>query len=282
MTNNYNQFRAMLAVTKASLIATFRSPQAIFFSLFFPVVLIWIFGSLSGSGSASVDVAFEKTADTTNMLFQQLRQNPFLHVIDPAKKDIEDELRKGRLAAVIDVQKNSDTAARSPFVINLHTSSAFDNVSTTSNSNSISITEPLDQREQQVMQQSIERIYNQFKQRVAQGRKKDVNYIDSIAQGRVWSGTDALQIGLVDRIGTLEDAIAAAAAKAKLDKYSLLEYPESEGFMKQLLNRQKTEPSAMIKAQVGEDGYRVFQQLKEIKELTGSVQARLPYEIIIR
>lgn len=158
----------------------------------------------------------------------------------------------------------------------------FDNVSTASNGDGISITEPLDQREQQVMQQSIERIYNQFKQRVAQGRKKDVNYIDSIAQGRVWSGSDALQIGLVDRIGTLEDAIAAAASKAKLDKYSLLEYPESEGFMKQLLNRQKTEPSAMIKAQVGEDGYRVFQQLKEIRELTGSVQARLPYEIIIR
>lgn len=115
----------MLAVMKASLIATFRSPQAIFFSLFFPIVLIWIFGSLSGSGgSASVDVAFEKNTDTANMLYRQLHQNPFLHVVDPTKRDVEDELRKGRIAAVIDVQKNTDLQSRSPFVIHLRTSSA--------------------------------------------------------------------------------------------------------------------------------------------------------------
>lgn len=116
----------MLAITKASLKATFRSPQSIFFSLFFPVVLIWIFGSLGGGNSVpSVDVAFEKGADSTLPLFQSLKRNPVLNFINPSKKDIEDELRKGRITAVIDVQKNKDPQqAHSPFHIHLRTSSA--------------------------------------------------------------------------------------------------------------------------------------------------------------
>lgn len=113
----------MWAVTKASLRATFRSPQSIFFSLFFPVVLIWIFGSLSGGRSASVDVAFEKTADTTTILYRQLANDPLLNVIDANKKDIEDELKKGRIAAVINVQQNRDSTS-APFSLHLRTSSA--------------------------------------------------------------------------------------------------------------------------------------------------------------
>src|SRR5207248_11468030 len=105
MTTKYNQLKAMLAVTKASLKATFRSPQSIFFSLFFPIVLIWIFGSLSGGGGGapSVDVAFEKGVDSSSVLYQQLVHSPFLKFIDPAKKNIEDELKKGSIAAVIDI-----------------------------------------------------------------------------------------------------------------------------------------------------------------------------------
>jgi ABC-2 type transport system permease protein len=126
MPQQYSQLKAMLAITKASLKATFRSPQSIFFSLFFPVVLIWIFGSLGGGSSVpSVDVAFEKGADSTLPLFQSLKQNPVLNFANPAKKDIEDELRKGRITAVINVQKNKDVQqAHSPFHIHLRTSSA--------------------------------------------------------------------------------------------------------------------------------------------------------------
>ena len=90
----------MLAVTKASLKATFRSPQAIFFSLFFPIVLIWIFGSLGGNGIPSVKVAFAKDVDTTNILYQALRQNPSIKLADTAKKDVDEELKKGRIAAL--------------------------------------------------------------------------------------------------------------------------------------------------------------------------------------
>jgi ABC-2 type transport system permease protein len=115
----------MLAITKASLKATFRSPQSIFFSLFFPIVLIWIFGSLGGSnGTPSVDVAFEKTADSTNMLYHTLRNNPVLHFVDDKKKDIEDELNKGRIAAIIDVKQNGNNSFHSPYIIHLRTSPA--------------------------------------------------------------------------------------------------------------------------------------------------------------
>jgi ABC-2 type transport system permease protein len=122
--SDYNQIKAMLAVTKASLLATFRSPQSIFFSLFFPIVLIWIFGSLAGGGGSvpSVEVAFEEQIDSTSVLYLQLAHDPFLKVADRSQKDVEDELRKGRLAAIIDIQ-NGDSAV-APYVIHLRTSSA--------------------------------------------------------------------------------------------------------------------------------------------------------------
>lgn len=118
----YSQLRAMLAVTRASLVATFRSPQSIFFSLFFPIVLIWIFGSLSGGGGIpTVDVAWEKGVDSSSVLYQQLAHNPALKFADEKKKDVEDELSKGRIAAVIDVKK---TEGPTPYIVHLRTSSA--------------------------------------------------------------------------------------------------------------------------------------------------------------
>jgi ABC-2 type transport system permease protein len=124
MAQKYNQLRAMWAVTKGSLKATFRSPQSIFFSLFFPIVLIWIFGALGGNGIPSVDVALEKNTDTTNQFYSYLKHNPVLHFINDKHKDINDELRKGRIATVIDIKKNPDSATHSPYIIHLRTSSA--------------------------------------------------------------------------------------------------------------------------------------------------------------
>lgn len=114
----------MLAVTRASLVATFRSPQSIFFSLFFPIVLIWIFGSLAGGGGGTVaDVAWEKGVDSSSVLYQKIAHNPMLKFIDPAKKDVEEELSRGRIAAIMNITKGSDTA-QSPYVIELRTSTA--------------------------------------------------------------------------------------------------------------------------------------------------------------
>lgn len=113
----------MLAITRASLKATFRSPQAIFFSLFFPIVLIWIFGSLGRSGAPSVKIAFEKDSDTSNVVYSFLKHNPVLQTGNEPV-DIEDELRKGRIAAVIGVKKVNDSSANAPYRVELRTSSA--------------------------------------------------------------------------------------------------------------------------------------------------------------
>lgn len=109
MQQKYSQFTATMAIMKASLRAQFRSPQGVFFSLFFPIVLIWIFGALGGGGTPSVDVAFDKSTDTTNYIYQRLKENPALDFIQADEKIIQDNFSKGRITALISVSKNADT-----------------------------------------------------------------------------------------------------------------------------------------------------------------------------
>jgi len=158
----------------------------------------------------------------------------------------------------------------------------FDGVSTAPHAGAVNVYRPIDDKDKALLTASVERIYAQFKSRVAAGRKKDTAYIESIAQGRVWSGEDAVRIGLVDRLGNLQDAIDCAARMAKLSDYGLREYPETESWLNNLLNKKKPEPAAMIKEEIGEENYRIIEQLKRLKAMTGSVQARLPFEIILK
>jgi protease IV len=158
----------------------------------------------------------------------------------------------------------------------------FDGVNTAPNADAVTVYRPLDEKGKAVIQSGVERIYAQCKSRVATGRRKDTAYIETIAQGRVWSGEDAVRNGLVDRLGSLQDAINSAAKMAKLKDYGLREYPESESWLDNILNKKKAEPAAIIKEEIGEENYKVIEQLKKIKSMTGSVQARLPFEIIIR
>jgi ABC-2 type transport system permease protein len=119
MSKNYNQFRAMMAVTVASLRSTFKSPQSIFFSLFFPIMLIVIFGALGkGGGGASADINLDKTSDTTNLFYEKMRHSPLIHFTHPA--DPEDELRKGRITAIVHISKTNSGA----YDINVRTSTA--------------------------------------------------------------------------------------------------------------------------------------------------------------
>jgi protease IV len=157
----------------------------------------------------------------------------------------------------------------------------FDGVNTAEYADAGAIYRPLNEKEKAIIQNSVDRIYLQFKQRVAQGRKKDINYIDSIAQGRVWSGEDALRLGLVDRLGTLDNAIRAAAKLAKTDDYRLREYPESKSWFNDLLGKEKETPSALLRKELGEENYRIYKEFTRVKEMSNSVQARLPYQFFI-
>ena len=157
----------------------------------------------------------------------------------------------------------------------------FDGVKTAPYADAPNIYRAMNDAEKQIAQNGVDRIYLQFKQRVANGRKKDIGYIDSVAQGRVWSGQDAVQLGLVDRIGSLQDAIQCAARMTKLDKYALKEFPESKSWLQNLLNKQKSEPAAMIREQLGEEQYRIYVEMLRVKEMSNSTQARLPFQFFI-
>lgn len=158
----------------------------------------------------------------------------------------------------------------------------FDRVKTGPYSDAGSPLRPMPEEEKKMVQSAIDRVYSQFKQRVAEGRKKDTVYIDSIAQGRVWTGIRAKGIGLIDQFGGLQDAIDCAARMAKLKDYRLREYPEPENLLDKFLSR--TNPLASegkIKEEIGEQHYRLFTELKRIKDMTGSVEARLPFQFYI-
>src|SRR5215217_5090002 len=106
----------------------------------------------------------------------------------------------------------------------------FDGVKTAPYADVGAVYRPATEPEKKFIQASVDRIYAQFLQRVAQGRKRDTAYINSIAQGRVWSGEDAVRNGLVDKIGGLPDAIACAARMARSKSYRLREYPQRESW----------------------------------------------------
>lgn len=158
----------------------------------------------------------------------------------------------------------------------------FDGVKTGPYADASTIVRPMNAQEKKMVQTEIENTYVQFKQRVADGRKKDTADIEKIAQGRVWTGQKALSIGLIDRFGGIDDAVQCAARMAKLKDYQVKEYPEVQNIFSRLFD--KSNPlnfNDKIKTEMGEDNYRIFQQLKKVKEMTNTVQARLPFEFFI-
>lgn len=146
-----------------------------------------------------------------------------------------------------------------------------------------SIDRPLTEMEKRFVQNSIDSIYHTFKTRVAGGRKLSVEYVDSIAQGRVWTGAAATKIGLVDRNGTLQDAIASAAKMAKTSSYQIRTYPDKINVFDQIFKsfQQNTKAKA-IREEIGEDQYKLLKEWKKVQEMVGVTQARLPYNIQLR
>lgn len=137
------------------------------------------------------------------------------------------------------------------------------------------VTNPFDEEERNVIQRNIERTYAQFKQRVADGRKMDTAAVEKIAQGRVWTGNQAIANGLVDEIGTLDDAIKYAAKKANLKDYRIKLYPQEKSLQEQIAESFGAAKQNMIKEELGQT-YPVYKTMKML-ENTATVQMRLPY-----
>jgi protease IV len=136
--------------------------------------------------------------------------------------------------------------------------------------------------EAQRMQRSIDDIYGKFKGHVAKGRRLSPEIVDSIAQGRVWTGVNALDKGLVDGLGGLDRAIESAAAKANLKTYSVVTYPEPvdkfSNFMKRFNN--STEAKAAIKTAIKEEvgtGYEWYEKLKGLQKMNGKAMMAMPF-----
>jgi protease IV len=140
----------------------------------------------------------------------------------------------------------------------------------------------LDENTRAFYQESVEKIYSTFVNRVAAGRKLTFAQVDSIGQGRVWSGQDALKIGLVDKIGGMDDAIKEAAALAKIKEYRTQDFPEYEKDFEDVLAQFGFAQSkeAIMKEELGIENYEILQRLKRLQQLKG-VQAMMPYELKI-
>jgi len=161
-----------------------------------------------------------------------------------------------------------------------------DVVTTHKNSASYSPFQPMDETLKGVLTESVENIYTVFLQRVAQGRKMTIEQVDEVAQGRVWTGTDAKRLGLVDEIGGLQEAINYAAKLAQTETYKTINFPVFEKTTQEFfddLNPFMTAKAkeSMIKEEIGEENYQLLQRVKNLQTKSG-VQAMMPYEIIIR
>ncbi len=156
-----------------------------------------------------------------------------------------------------------------------------DVVRTNANSDSPSLTRPLSAFEKDALQGNVERTYRTFTGVVAAGRDMSQPAVDSIGQGHVWSGADAVPIGLVDSFGGLSDAIREAATLAGLEEYRTIEKPEASDFYTKLLKELTGDIRAKaIRKELGEVS-RYYFDLKEIIS-SGGIQAAMPYYLEIR
>lgn len=155
-----------------------------------------------------------------------------------------------------------------------------DEVSTGKYSNYITPTRPLTDQEKRIIQTDVEQGYETFVAKAAEGRGMTVEEIKAIASGRVWSGMQAKENGLVDILGDLNTAINIAATKASLDDYKVKYYPKQKSFIDQLMEDLEGGSSAKaMKAELGEY-YMYIESVKKVQQMNG-LQARWPFEIEI-
>ena len=153
------------------------------------------------------------------------------------------------------------------------------------NKNSIGYTpyEPMTKEFYDVTKEGVEMVYKMFLDRVAKGRNMTMEEADAVAQGRVWTGKEAKEIGLVDELGNLDDAVAYAAKMAEITEYKTTSYPRFENDFEDSF---KSFPfmnmkDNMIKEELGEVNYKIYKEVEKMSKIKG-IQARLPYNIDIK
>ncbi|MBL7717491.1 MAG: signal peptide peptidase SppA [Flavipsychrobacter sp.] len=163
----------------------------------------------------------------------------------------------------------------------------FDEVKTGPYADFPSAVRPMTEDEGKKMQANVDNIYQLFMSRVAAGRKMNIADVDSIAQGRVWTGTDALRIGLVDGLGDLNRAISSASAKAGLKDYQVVTYPEPVDKLESLMRSLKGNTGAAaavqttLKEELGDD-YEYYKQVRDLKKMNGKAMMAMPFMMKIK
>ncbi|MCD6068244.1 MAG: signal peptide peptidase SppA, type [Bacteroidetes bacterium] len=155
-----------------------------------------------------------------------------------------------------------------------------DTVNTNKHSDIGTIYRPVTETERVYIQKGVEDVYDVFTKRVAEGRKMTQAEVDSIGQGRVWAGSDALKIKLVDELGGLDQAIAYAVKVAKLDKYSKVTYPKRKNALDEILGKAEDKAEEKIMTKNLGETYKYLKYLQNLLRMKG-VQARLPFEYVI-
>jgi protease-4 len=143
---------------------------------------------------------------------------------------------------------------------------------------------PLDEFESKFIQRSIDSTYETFLTRVANGRKQTFAQIEEKAEGRVWSGVQAIKIGLVDEIGSLDDAVSYAAKKANIKAINTVNYPKEKELIEKVLeNMEGQQETKMIEKNLGKEYATLYKQFLSLKTMIGihNLQTRMPYDLII-
>ena len=158
-----------------------------------------------------------------------------------------------------------------------------DVVSTNANSNMISPFSGLSSGTLAIAQRSVVNIYNRFVHFVSKNRNKTAEEVDAVGSGRVWSGKRAKEIGLVDEIGSLNDAVKYAANKANIAEYEAVSYPEKVDKFEQIMGnlRQGNIAESYVKSQISEENYQLFKVFSD-QNFKNSIQMTMPYIIRIK
>lgn len=157
-------------------------------------------------------------------------------------------------------------------------------VGTNKNSVDYSVFEPMSDEFRAYLEEGIESTYQVFLDRVAQGRNMTTEEVDQLAQGRVWSGTDALEKGMIDELGGLEDAIDEAASMAELEEYGIKKYPRYKSNFERLMEdvggASTRVKESLIEKEIGSEAYEIIKEMRAAINRKG-IQARMPFSIKI-